>query len=278
VKQLAKRVLPKSVLRQIRLFKQQRTLSHFKSWIVHHEYCGFPLDVEIADPTGASWYDCDWELLPEIDLLRKSRLKPGSVVFDLGAHQAVVALMLSKIVAGDGKVIAVEANQHNFRVAQRNKELNDAHNLHLVHAAASNERGTLVFNELLNGAVDDGSGQWGKVEIEAVTVDDLAAEFDTPQVLFIDVEGFECQVLDGASSTLESGPDCFVEVHMGEKIDTYGGSLDRLLEHFPGHRYDLFMKSEDMGAFIPFDAAAEVTRERFFLIALNKYGESGIRT
>ncbi len=57
------------------------------------------------------WYDHDWvDVMNEITLLRKSRLKVGARVFDIGAHQAVVALLLSRTVGPTGEVIAVEAD------------------------------------------------------------------------------------------------------------------------------------------------------------------------
>jgi tRNA A58 N-methylase Trm61 len=58
--------------------------------------------------------------------LAGSRLKAGARVFDLGAHQAVVALMLSQLVGHEGEVIALEAERHNFEVAERNRKLNAA--------------------------------------------------------------------------------------------------------------------------------------------------------
>ena len=59
---------------------------------------------------GAGWYDHDWPELPEIALLKQHGLRPGARVFDIGAHQGVVALMLSKTVGPEGFVLAVEAS------------------------------------------------------------------------------------------------------------------------------------------------------------------------
>jgi hypothetical protein len=36
-----------------------------------------------------------------------------------------------------------------------------------------------------------------------------------PDILFIDVEGFEVHALKGATHTLQGRPDCFIEVHVG---------------------------------------------------------------
>ena len=52
--------------------------------------------------------------LPELVLLRESgALRQGSNVFELGAHQGIVALILADAVGPQGTVIAVEAERHN---------------------------------------------------------------------------------------------------------------------------------------------------------------------
>src|SRR5947209_4100963 len=76
-------------------------------------------------------------------------------VFDLGAHQGVIARMIAAQVRPGGRVLAVEAEPHNAKVARRNAELNDAENLLVVHAAGAERSGTLSFGEGLNGSVDE---------------------------------------------------------------------------------------------------------------------------
>ncbi len=56
------------------------------------------MTVSLEDGLAQGWYDYDWPEVPEITLLGKNSLKPGAKVFDIGAHQGVVALMLAKIV------------------------------------------------------------------------------------------------------------------------------------------------------------------------------------
>ncbi|HEY5491738.1 MAG TPA: FkbM family methyltransferase [Gemmatimonadaceae bacterium] len=66
---------------------------------------------------------------------RRGRLGPGARVFDLGAHQGVVALMLAGIVGPEGQVIAVEAVPHNARIATQNATANACRQLVVLHAA-----------------------------------------------------------------------------------------------------------------------------------------------
>src|SRR5262249_47043967 len=156
---------------------------------VNHTYGGFPFRIVISDPLAQGWYDCDWPVQPEIALLSQHRLRPGARVFDLGAHQCVVALMLARTVGLQGSVIALEANSHNARVGQRNRDANEAPQLQVLHAAVAERSGSITFNEGLNGRVDDGTGEWGRVEVPAYSIDDLADKHGTPDLLFLDVEG-----------------------------------------------------------------------------------------
>ncbi|MSU36865.1 MAG: hypothetical protein EXS36_17560 [Pedosphaera sp.] len=72
--------------------------------VVSHTYAGIPLKVELADGMGEGWYDHDWETLPELDVLGRGRLKPGARVFDFGAHQGVVGMILGHRVGPRGQV------------------------------------------------------------------------------------------------------------------------------------------------------------------------------
>jgi len=267
LKKLLRTILPAPLWTQLRLLRSRYAMASYRRRKVRHNYGGFELEVELIDPMGEGWYDRDWPELPEIGLLKKYGLKPGARVFDIGAHQCVVALMLAKTVGPEGFVVAVEANPENSVAGERNRELNAVGNCKVMHAAGAAQSGTLVFNRGQNGQVDDGAGEWGRMEVRAVSVDDLAAEHGQPDVLFIDVEGFECELLRGAQKTLAGRPDCFVEVHVGAGLEKYGGSVNAVLGLFPSG-YEYFIAPPE-GAFVPLAQNSPVLRDRFFLVALN---------
>jgi FkbM family methyltransferase len=223
------------------------------------------------------WYDGNWEELPEIAVLRRGRLTTGARVFDLGAHQCVVALMLAKIVGPYGRVVALEANSHNAAIARRNRHLNNTPQLEVVEAAVAEKSGALYFNRALNGCVDDGTGDWGRQEVKAISVDDLTALYRVPDLLFVDVEGFEVKVLQGAKETLRHRPDCFIEVHTGCGLERYGDSVSSIFSFFPHGQFRVLVATEDEGEFRFLENVSDAPTKRFFLIALaNRDGKTTV--
>lgn len=262
--------IPPSWAGALRAWHVRRLIRTYPARTVEHSYGGVPLKVRLTDPLAEGWYDHDWAALPEMAALQRGRLRPGARVFDIGAHQGVVAALLARVVGPSGQVVAVEASAHNCRAAAANRELNALPWIEVVHAAVSDRPGTVVFNEGLNGQLDDGSGDSGRVTVPAVTVDGLAERFGVPDVVFLDVEGAECLALSAASRVLACGADFFVEVHVGCGLEKLGGSVQRILSFFPDDRFERSARGEADPGFRPLHDDDTLTGDRFFLLALRR--------
>ncbi len=262
-KALARRVVPHTLYRRYRRRKVASLIAAYPTREVTHTYGGHSLRVQLTDPLAEGWYDHDWDQLEAISFLREQRvLRPGAVVFDLGAHQGIVALMLAREVGETGRVLAIEAEPHNARLAAANRELNGAENLTVLHAAGAASAGVISFAEGLNGQIDEHTAA-GNVEVVAVTIDDLAREHGTPDLALIDVEGYEGQVLEGARETLAGSSTSFlVEVH--EALSSYGGRAEKIVELFAG--FERFVAIEDDQPFLALEGTPP--SGRFFLIAI----------
>jgi FkbM family methyltransferase len=282
LKRSLRSALPSSVWNALGRLRLRWTLATFRRRIVQHHYAGVPLRVDISDPVAAGWYDRDWREPPAIELLRQHRLREGAVVFDIGAHQGIIALILARSVGPSGRVVALEAMPFNAAAAARNRELNEAPQLTIVQAAAAESPGLVHFSPRLNSRMDSGPASVGNLTVKAVTIDHLALEHGTPDILYIDVEGFECHVLRGASRTLASRPDCIIEVHAGCGLERSGGSLDELLRFFPEDDYALWMMADEKTAddekpCWPLDRSHPMVRDLFQLGAISRRPGSGGR-
>jgi FkbM family methyltransferase len=270
LKAAAKLVLPQAVTNRLRVAVYRRALRRFRPYQTHRSRAGYPFDLWISDPTAKSWYDRDdSEVPPEMSFLAQHQLRSGAIVFDCGAFQCLIAMILAKFVGATGKVVAVEASPHNYEASIRNCGLNEASNVEVIHSALSDTCDEVEFNCRANGQVDDGTGAWGKIVVPSVTVDELTRRYGPPNVLFVDVEGFESKVLRGAIDTISRyRPDCFFEMHVGCGLEKYGGSVKSITDFLDGLGFHLWMSGGEHESFVPFSGSSSLVGSRFFLIAI----------
>lgn len=271
-KRTIKAFVPPKLWAALRKRRRVNNLEGFERRVVEHRYHNQPLRILIADGLARGWYDKDGPWMYELERLGNSQLKPGAVVYDCGAHQGIVALILARLAGPEGLVVAVEANAHNHAVATENARLNPDGRARIehVHAALSDQDGTLTFTEDLNGQISHHDNQRaGRTEVTAVTLDTLASRYPAPDVVFIDIEGAEQLALKACSSLFENGrkPDWFVEVHAGHGLEAMGGSAPDIVSFFRKRGYRLEVSSNDGEPFTPL--SDRIPEGRFFLLALN---------
>ena len=271
IKDAVRSHVPPALWQSLRLLKIRMAKWMFKPYVTRQRFGDVELSVRISDPMARAWYGLGGGLLTEIQLLKKSALKSGARVFDLGAHQGVVALQLAHQVGPDGLVVAVEANPHNAALARENCRLNEAANVVVEHAAVASRPGWISFSRDWDGqAVGRGCAK-----VPAITVDELCGRYGQPNVLYIDVEGYECEVLAGATKTLTHAPDLYIEVHAGCGLEDFGGDVEKVLSLLPPDAYELYairpaQTPDDSDYVCGFDRSLDWIRERFYLVALKK--------
>lgn len=137
------------------------------------------------------------------DAIDAIHLGPDSIVLDIGANIGITA----RIFAGKaGHVHAFEPSPRALRLLLANTRL--LHNVTVHAAAIANSTGQIRFVE--RGALDTSgiSTTLDGIDVPVFTVDSLGL---TPQLIKIDVEGFENLVLHGATETLKKGPTIIFE-------------------------------------------------------------------
>lgn len=278
-KSVAERRLPPALVGAARSALKEVRQRRYRKRVVEHRYGGHPLRVEIRSPYGET-YDRDWPLLGEIAFLGEHALRPGARVFDLGANHGVIAMMLARAVTDSGQVVAVEADAWLAEAVAENARLNDLDQVVSLHAAVGAEEGDLRFGA--HGDVDDGTGKLGRSRVPAVTIDSMAGRYGQPDVVFMDVEGYELEALRGAQETLTRRPDWFVEVHGGDAgLARYGASVRDVVDQFRNLGYDCHVAADQLVVNPADDSLVSLTRfgaledvkgelpeARFFLIAL----------
>jgi FkbM family methyltransferase len=263
----AERTLPAALVRRLRVAYFDQRRRRYPVRVVEHSYAGVPHKVVIASEY-AERYDQSWYEPAEIAWLRQRRLAAGARVFDCGASVGVIAMMLADIVGTAGQVVALEAHAEDAEVLARNQRLNDLPQLVPLHAAVAARSGTLAFGR--HGSVDDGSRRWGDRAVPALSIDDLTRRYGTPDVVFVDVEGYELEALRGASETLAAGPDLMIEVHDRGRLEPYGASSAAVLDCLAAAGYEVSVLLAGLGleALRPLaDVPPEWLEGRFFALA-----------
>ena len=142
-------------------------------------------------------------------------VKPGDVVLDIGANIGAHTLNLARCVGPTGRVIAFEPTRYAYNKQHRNIELNPqlaprivARQVMLTESDGA-EPAPAVFSAWpLESGGELHHHHLGRPETtegaEAHSLDSVLAALGIDRVDFIklDVDGFECDVLGGASETL----------------------------------------------------------------------------
>ena len=139
-------------------------------------------------------------------------VKPGDVVYDIGAHFGYYALLASKLVGTEGRVLAFEPSPPNLARLYRHIELNRCSNVQVLELAVSDHEGVAHF-ETRTGSGLGHLAPDGPVEVKITRLDGLQG-YPLPNVMKIDVEGAEVGVLRGANSLLAAAkPTIFLSLH-----------------------------------------------------------------
>lgn len=215
------------------------------------ELCGATFKYWVADPLSRSWYDpALHRSLPENAELARL-ISRGDRVLEIGAHQGFYTAWLSVLVGNSGRVVALEPVAFNAMVTHAQVALNGLHNCQVVTAAAADTRGQAEISYGPNSCIVP----FG-FPVDAVTGDELDAEYGPFTVLKVDVEGYEKQVLEGCHSILERAPKLAVEVHP-ERLSVYSANLTQLIELIGAERYEgTIVSREFRSSVVPFTAAA----------------------
>jgi FkbM family methyltransferase len=129
--------------------------------------------------------------------------RSNSIVLDIGANIGVTARIFAR----------KAAHVHAFEPAPRALPLlvantKSLHNVTVHAVAVSDKLGTVRFEERKKLDTSSIASNSAGIEVAAVTIDSLGL---LPDVIKIDVEGFEQLVLKGATETLKHGPTIVFE-------------------------------------------------------------------
>lgn len=180
----------------------------------------------------------------------RANLRPGGVFMDVGSHFGIWSVYAAHIVGKTGKVFAFEPSPA-FTVLKQNADLNfpvQAFNMGLgaedgeatffdqgVAASGSFVRDVTKINEAFQASVPIGGNN-----VRIRTLDTVVAEAAVrPDVIKVDVEGFEFEVLRGAEYVLGNvRPVLLIEIHPPQ-LKLSGGSDQAIIGFLEARGYSV---------------------------------------
>jgi FkbM family methyltransferase len=188
-----------------------------------------------------------------------SVVRPGDRVFDLGAHIGSFTIPLARTVGPTGRVVAVEPIGDTFDVLAANVALNGMRERVCLRRAliaphARYDKVTVPGNTGATYFVPVSDEMPGEI----LSIDALAAQTFVPDVVKIDLEGFDAWALTSSAVIAERRPILYVEIVL-HQLARAGASMAELSELFRRLGYRLFRNVGDRNAahdrFVPAELA-----------------------
>lgn len=143
-------------------------------------------------------------------------IRPGQIIVDVGANLGLYTVLLSRLVGPAGRVISFEPDPALFNLLQACCARNACHNVTAYNLALGSQPGRMAMRRLILNSGDNTLGREGSglfretISIEVARLDDLIPGL-RPDVVKIDVQGWEFEALRGMARILADNPQ--LEIH-----------------------------------------------------------------
>lgn len=159
-------------------------------------------------------HQCGWMGRGERAALQRM-VRPGMTVVDVGSNLGLYTVLLSRLVGEQGRVIAFEPDPELVPVLTKSCVASGCGNVSIRAQALGRRSERMTLHTLAVNTGDnhlgDGGGRWLRrsVEVEVLALDEALPDL-VPDLVKIDVQGWELEVLRGMAATLERCPRSIV--------------------------------------------------------------------
>jgi len=153
----------------------------------------------------------------------KKEITAGDIVVDIGANIGYYALLEAKLVGKKGVVYAIEPVPQNVEILRKNVKLNNYRNIEVYQLAIGDKKGTAPmyvskkYNWSSMSKNIEGVEETvvKEIEVETTTLDDFLKNKPYPNMIRMDVEGYEYQIIKGMKNILSKKKPLklFIEFH-----------------------------------------------------------------
>lgn len=152
-------------------------------------------------------------------------VKPGEIIYDIGANIGFLTLLFAKMTGPSGHVYAFEAFPENIMRLTNNIERNGFQNwTTVIPAAVLNKTGPVEFfigpstnvGKVKGSAGRDSISYEGSIQVEGISIDEYIqrSRIPPPNIIKLDIEGGEVLALPGMQELLKNHhPIVMIEIH-----------------------------------------------------------------
>ncbi|MFJ6901913.1 FkbM family methyltransferase [Streptomyces hokutonensis] len=201
------------------------------------------------------WLFGTWE--PNLTAWMHSRITPGDLVIDVGAHTGYFTLLASQLAGPTGHVVAIEASPSFHQALTANIEANGGGNVRTVNAAVSDtpRRLTLYLERSTNlggtTAIRPRTVVYS-FEVDAAPLPKLVTEDEltAARLIKIDVEGCEAAAVRGLAPVLHRlRPDVELIIEVTPRLlAKQGQHADEVIAPLREHGFHVYQLANDYAA------------------------------
>jgi FkbM family methyltransferase len=165
-----------------------------------------------------------------IEIINKTGLKN---FLDVGAFMGYYSILLSKFFKNNFlNIYAIESNPEYCDIIKQNISENNSLNIKLINAALSNNADEDLF--IYKESIKTKKCNSNLLKIKSKTLDSICFNYSIkPEILKIDVHGFEGRVLNGFKENLSTSVKViFLELHSQEYLQEYSGCTKKEIINF----------------------------------------------
>lgn len=176
----------------------------------------------------------------------KSILRHGDNVLEIGGCYGYFTIIMSKCIGNSGKVVSIEGTPNNYNILSSNLSLNsisnvDTYNLFITQKADSmnyEEDDRSPYDAIDKIGTDESSA--GHI-VETARLSSFLRDINyIPDVIFMDIEGFEVEVIeDLATGYYANMPTIVFEIHSQFYEETKGLKYISDILHAHGYMHRL---------------------------------------